>query len=108
MASSDMTALMIQMIKQMQEQQYVAQERMQEVMTSVNDDLWPPYWREELTSPPPAPDLRSTNLLRSRSTSRRFPGNPRTGQRGPRSTGLNYRRSDVPMRLRKPRATKRR
>ena len=67
--------------------------------TSVNDSLWPPHWR--LTRPPPLSDLRSRSPLRSRSTLRSSPGNLRIGQRGPRSTGLNYRCLGVPMRLRK-------
>ena len=62
----------------------------------------------ELIRPPPLPDIRSRSPFRSRSTSRSSPRNPRAGQRGPRSTRLNYRRLDVLMRLRKPWATRRR
>ena len=69
--------------------------------SSGNDSLWPPYWREELARPPPLQYLRSRSPLQSKSTSRSSPGNPRTGQHGPRPTGLSYRRLDVPMRLQK-------
>ena len=58
--------------------------------TSINDNLWPLYWREELARPPLLPDLQPRSPLRSRSTPRSSPVNPRTGQLGPRSTELSY------------------
>ena len=109
MASSDMTALMLQMMKQIQEQQLVAQEMMQEQQRAADErqrqsmaailerraGQTPTTTRSTIEKSPPIKiDFKE------------FAGNPRTGQRGPRSTGLSYRRLDVPMRLRKPRATK--
>ena len=93
MASSDMTALMLQMTKQMQEQPLATDERQRQFMAAILDR------RAEQT--PPLRDLQSRSPLRSRSTSRSSPENPTTGQRSPRSTGLNCRRLDAPMRLRK-------
>ena len=111
MTSSDTTALTLQMIKQMQEQQYSAQEMMQEQQRAADErqrqfmaailerraDQTPAATRSTIEKPPPI------NI-----DFKEFSGEPRTGQRGPRSIGLKYWRLDVPMRLRKRRATKRR
>ena len=61
MASNDMTALILQMIKQMQEQQHVAQEMMREQQRAADEhqrQFMAAIRREELTRPPPLPDLR--------------------------------------------------
>ena len=111
MASSDMTALMLQMIKQMQEQQHVTQEMMQEKQR-VADEHQRQYMAAILERradhTPAATRFMSEKSSPIKMDFKEFFGNPRAGQRGPRPTGLNYRCLDMPMRLRKPRATKRR
>ena len=103
MASSDMTALMLQMINKMQEQQHVPQEMMQEqqhaadarrrqFMVAILDR------RADLTSAASRSTIEKSPPIKI--NFKECSGNPRTGQCDPRSTGLNYRRLDVPMRLR--------
>ena len=105
MASSDTTALMLQMIEQIQGQPHVAQEMMQEQQRAADErqrQFMVAMLERRADQTLPLPDLRSRSSLRSRSTSRSAPGNPKTG-----SKVVNYRRMNVPMRSRKLRATKR-
>ena len=82
MTSSDMTALMLQMIKKMQEQLHVTQEMMQEQQRAADKRqrqfMAAILERRADQTPPPLPDLRSRSPLLSRSTSKSSPGNPRT------------------------------
>ena len=111
MASSDITTLMFQMLKKrMQEQQHVAQEILQKQQRAADKRQ-----RQFMSVILEKKAYRTPTATRStigksppiKFDFGRFTGNSRAGLRGSGFTGLNYRRLHVPMRLRKPLATKR-
>ena len=68
----------------MQEQHHVAQEMMQKRQRAADErqrQLMADVRERIAGQTPPLPDLRSRSPLRSRSTSRSSPGNPRTGKK---------------------------
>ena len=109
MASSDMTALMLQMIKRMQEQQHNAQEMMQEQQHAADERQ-----RQCMAAIPErtadqTPTATRSTIEKSPSIKidfKKFSGKPEDWTTWSKVHRANYRRLDVPMRLRKPRATK--
>ena len=112
MASSNMTTLlMLQMIKQMQEQQHVVQEMMQEQHRAA-DERQRQFMAAILDRRPEQTPTATRSTIEKfppiKIDSKEFSGEPEDWTAFPRSTGLNYRHTDVPMRFRTTRATKRR